>query len=101
MMAEVVHSGHVGSHSDGVMEVGRGLLSRGDGVQSCLILSCYGGVCLAPWEQEEGRQHMWMEGFSRLKRELSGIGYKGERKRGVIENSLEVITKERQPLFTS
>lgn len=26
-----------------------------------------------------GRPHKWMEGFSGLKRELSGIGYKGEK----------------------
>lgn len=34
---------------------------------------------LAPWEQEEGRQHKRMGGFSGLNGELSGIGYKGER----------------------
>lgn len=50
MVAEVVHSGHAGSHSDGVMGLGRGLFNRDDGIIAVL----------APWEQEEGGWQKWV-----------------------------------------
>lgn len=57
-MAEVVHSGHAGSHSDGVLGVGRELLSRGDSAKLSNLKSLW------VWE--------WLHGNRRKTAQVDG-----------------------------